>query len=40
MSFEETSYFFSHGLDFGGRGQSLQDLLDSADFDFDFAGAP
>jgi hypothetical protein len=40
MSFEEEeqSYFFPHGLDFGGRGQSLQELLDSADFDF--AGAP
>jgi hypothetical protein len=39
MSFEEeASYFFPHGLDYGGRGQSLQDLLGSADFDF--AGAP
>jgi hypothetical protein len=43
MSFEEEeqqSYFFPHGLDYGGKGQSLQDLLDSADFDFSFAGAP
>ena len=38
MSFEEASYFFPHGLDYGGRGQSLQELLDSAGFDF--AGAP
>jgi hypothetical protein len=41
MSFEEEeqqSYFFPHGLDYGDRGQSLQELLGSADFDF--AGAP
>ena len=36
MSFEEQSYFFPHGLDFGGRGQSLQDLIDSGDY----AGRP
>jgi hypothetical protein len=38
MSFPPSSYsyFFPHGLDFGGKGQSLQDLLDSGDY----AGKP